>query len=57
MFPYTQVDLLNADPMDMEAQMKIMQMIEQKNIDENMENAMENTPEAFGQVSMLCVQP
>eukprot|EP00854_Cymbomonas_tetramitiformis_P006872 gene6872-8205_t len=47
--------LLSADPMDMEAQAKIAEMIAQKNIDENYESAFEHTPEAFGRVTMLYV--
>jgi DNA damage-inducible protein 1 len=47
--------LYSADPMDPEAQRKIAQMIEQGNINENYDSAMEHTPEAFGRVQMLYV--
>jgi len=50
-----EIDLLNADPFDMEAQAKIQAMIDQSNVNENYEQAMENTPEAFGSVIMLYV--
>ena len=50
-----EIDLLNADPFDMEAQRKIQEMIDQSNVNENYEMAMENTPEAFGSVIMLYV--
>ncbi|XP_054160655.1 protein DDI1 homolog 2-like [Oppia nitens] len=47
--------MLLADPFDAEAQRLIAQEIEQKNIDSNMENAMEYLPESFGQVLMLYI--
>merc|ERR1719430_1899243 len=47
--------MMNADPFDMEAQRLIQQEIEQKNIDHNMELAMEASPESFGQVIMLYI--
>ena len=50
-----EIDLLNADPFDMEAQRKIEEAIRLKNVDENYEHAMETTPEAFGSVIMLYV--
>ena len=39
--------MLSADPMDMEAQRLIAQEIENKNIEQNMELAMEYNPERF----------
>merc|ERR1719348_1939147 len=47
--------MLNADPFDLEAQRMIAQEIEQKNIDQNMELAMEASPESFGSVIMLYI--
>ena len=47
--------LLQADPFDAEAQKRIASMIQQQNVNENMESAMENSPELFGNVVMLYV--
>ena len=44
-----EIDLLNADPFDMEAQRKIQEMIDQSNVNENYEMAMENTPRGVRQ--------
>merc|ERR1719319_790444 len=44
-----------ADPFDMEAQRMIAQEIQNKNIDQNMELAMETQPESFGSVIMLYI--
>merc|ERR1719414_2796791 len=49
------IRMMNADPFDMEAQQLIAKEIEQKNIDANMEMAMENSPESFGSVIMLYI--
>jgi len=46
---------LNADPFDIEAQMKIEEMIQKQNIDTNMELAMEVAPESFARVFMLYI--
>lgn len=47
--------LANSDPFDVEAQKRIEETIRQERISENLEHAMEYTPEAFGNVSMLYV--
>lgn len=49
------IRLLTADPFDMEAQRMIAQEIQNKNIDQNMELAMEASPESFGSVIMLYI--
>lgn len=46
---------LEADPMDVDAQRKIEEMITQSNIQNNMENAIEYNPEAFARVVMLYI--
>jgi DNA damage-inducible protein 1 len=47
--------LMNADPNDKEAQLKIEEMIRRKNIDENLKMAEEYLPETFLQVHMLFI--
>jgi len=49
------IRMMNADPFDLEAQRLIAKEIEQKNIDHNMELAMETSPESFGSVIMLYI--
>lgn len=49
------IQILNADPMDPEVQRKIAEEIERKNIEENMNMAIEEAPESFGQVVMLWI--
>ena len=47
------IRMLNADPLDPSYQAKIAQDIRQKNIEENMEAALEHAPESFSRVVML----
>ncbi len=47
------IRMINADPFDADTQNKIAQEIQQKNIEENMEAAMEYTPESFSRIIML----
>eukprot|EP00850_Spirogloea_muscicola_P011427 SM000071S21051 [mRNA] locus=s71:163363:167484:+ [translate_table: standard] len=49
------MDLLSADPFDIDAQRRIEERIRKKNVEENWENALEYNPEAFAQVVMLYV--
>ncbi|KAK2099400.1 DNA damage-inducible protein 1 [Saguinus oedipus] len=47
--------LYTADPLDREVQAKIEEEIRQQNVEENMNIAMEEAPETFGQVTMLYI--
>jgi len=51
-----EVGRLNADPYDVEAQRRIEEAIRQEAIMENLEHALEYSPEAFGRVTMLYVE-
>ncbi|KLU81935.1 hypothetical protein MAPG_01015 [Magnaporthiopsis poae ATCC 64411] len=48
-----QIQQLNEDPFDVEAQTKIEEMIRQERVMENLQNAMEYNPEVFGRVHLL----
>lgn len=49
------IRMLNANPFDSEVQQRIAQDIQQQNIEDNMQAAMEFTPESFSRIVMLYV--
>jgi len=48
-----ETETLNADPFDIDAQRKIEEAIQQEAIMENLNHALEYSPESFGKVIML----
>jgi len=50
-----QINDLNADPFDIQAQMRIAEMIREERVQENLQNAIEHNPEVFGRVHMLYI--
>ncbi|POG57090.1 hypothetical protein GLOIN_2v1739100, partial [Rhizophagus irregularis DAOM 181602=DAOM 197198] len=51
-----QINMLNADPYDIEAQRRIEEEIRMQNVLANMETALEYSPESFGRVRLIVLK-
>jgi DNA damage-inducible protein 1 len=49
----TEIRRLDVDPLDLQAQQKIEELMTEAAVSENMEHALECFPDSFGRVTML----